>query len=75
MCMDKTISRQPIAVNPELVWDYDIPPEWEQNEALRKWYVARVLTRGRAGDIKSIGVKTIYHYFPTLHLPKAIHRF
>ena len=32
--MDETISRQPTAVNPELVWDYDIPRRAKLGERL-----------------------------------------
>jgi hypothetical protein len=65
----------PILVNPDLVWDYEIPPENEQSEAFRRWYIARVLTRGRADDLKAIGLKTIYRYFSSLNLPGEIRRF
>ncbi len=37
-----------IPVNPALVWDYEIPPEEEQTDAFRRWYLARVLTREAA---------------------------
>ncbi len=67
--------RLSIPINPDLVWDYDIPPEAEQSESFRRWYVARVLTRGRAKDLKTIGLETIYYYFPSINLPTEIHRF
>jgi len=64
-----------LPVNPDLVWDYDLPVEGQQSEAFRRWYVARVLTRGRAEDIRAIGLHTIYAYLPQLTLPARIHRF
>jgi hypothetical protein len=64
----------PLPVNPDLVWDYDLPAE-EQSEAFRRWYIARVLTRGRAEDIRAIGLRTIYAYLPHLVLPARIARF
>ena len=65
----------PIPVNPALVWDYEIPAEGEQTEAFRRWYLARVLTRGGADDLRAIRVQTIYDYFPDLNLPAEIRRF
>jgi hypothetical protein len=69
-------SNQPaLPINPDLIWDYDIPAEAQQGEAFRRWYITRVLTRGRATDIKSIGFDTIYNYLPTLNLPTQIRHF
>lgn len=65
----------PIPVNPNLVWDYEIPAEEEQTEAFRKWYLARVLSRGNAKDLREIGFETIYEYFPRLNLPIRIRKF
>jgi hypothetical protein len=67
--------RPPLPVNPNLVWDYDIPPEGQQSEAFRRWYIGRVLTRGRAEDVRAIGLRTIYIYLPQLVLPAEIRRF
>ena len=64
-----------IPVNPALVWDYEIPPEEKQTDAFRRWYLARVLTRGNSGDLRAIGFKTIYNYLPHLVLPTSIRRF
>src|SRR5262245_33666631 len=64
-----------LPVNPALVWDYDVPTEAEQNEAFRTWYIARVLTRGRADDIKALGLSTICRYLPRLKLPAKIRSF
>ena len=64
-----------ISINPDLVWDYDIPDDSEQDEAFRQWYVARVLTRGRMEDIRNLGLRTIYAYLPHLVLPERIRRF
>lgn len=71
----KTIPQKSIPVNPALVWDYEIPPEKEQTDAFRRWYLARVLTRGSSEDLRVIGFKTVYSYLPHLILPAAIRRF
>jgi hypothetical protein len=68
-------SRDVLPINPDLVWDYDIPDDFEQDEAFRRWYVARVLTRGRMEDIRNLGLRTIYAYLPHLVLPERIRRF
>lgn len=65
----------PLPVNPDLVWDYDIPPESQQSEVFRRWYIGRVLTRGRAEDVRAIGLRTIYTYLSQLVLPTEIRRF
>jgi len=73
---DSVINDQsPIPVNPDLVWDYDIPDEAAQTLAFRRWYIARVLTRGRSEDLKAIGLDMIYRYFPNLNLPAEIYQF
>jgi hypothetical protein len=66
---------RPIPINPALVWDYEFLPEEEQTEAFRKWYLARVLTRGNSVDLQAIGFDTIYVSLPSLNLPSAIRRF
>ena len=48
-----------IPINEKLVWDYDIPENAQQDEAFLRWYLARVLTRGSADDLRAIGIKTI----------------
>jgi hypothetical protein len=68
-------SREVLPVNPELVWDYEIPDRAEQDEAFRRWYVARVLTRGRMQDVQDLGLRTIHDYLPHLLLPPRIRRF
>ncbi len=78
MLMKMTSSHRhssPLPVNPDLVWDYDIPPESQQSEAFRRWYIGRVLTRGRAEDVRAIGLHVIYTYLPQLTLPTEIRRF
>jgi hypothetical protein len=64
-----------LPINPDLVWDYDIPEKAAQSDAFRRWYIARVLTRGRTTDLKEIGLQTIYYYFPDLNLPAEIYQF
>ena len=65
----------PLPVNPDLVWDYDVPPESQQSEGFRRWYIGRVLTRGQAEDVRAIGLQTIHIYLPQLTLPMEIRRF
>lgn len=66
---------KPIPVNPTLVWDYEIPPEENQTDSFRRWYLSRVLTRGSRVDLQTIGLETIYIFFPDLYLPPAVRRF
>ncbi|GIK56800.1 MAG: hypothetical protein HND44_08330 [Chloroflexi bacterium] len=66
---------KPIPINEKLVWDYDIPPDAQTNEAFREWYVKRVLTHGTADDIRAIGLETIHAYLPHLYLPQDIREF
>lgn len=66
---------QSIPVNPDLIWDYAIPPAGEQSEAFRRWYIARVLTRGRSQDLRAVGLHVIYAYLPQLILPAEIRCF
>ncbi len=62
-------------INKKLVWDYDIPPDADTNEAFREWYIKRVLTNGTAEDIRAVGLATIHAYLPQLHLPPDIREF
>ena len=64
-----------VTVNPDLVWDYEIPDAEHQDEAFRRWYITRVLTRGRLDDIRAIGLPVIHTYLPHLVLPERIRRF
>ncbi|HDQ72079.1 MAG TPA: hypothetical protein ENN19_08275 [Chloroflexi bacterium] len=69
------IQNKYLPINPDLVWDYDIPPDEQQSEAFRRWYVGRVLTRGGADDIQEISLATIHAYLPHISLPSRIRRF
>ena len=64
-----------LPINPDLVWDYEIPDEKDQDDAFRRWYIARVLTRGRMKDIQDLGLGTIYADLPHLVLPSRVRRF
>jgi hypothetical protein len=64
-----------LPINPDLVWDYEIPDDEYQDEAFRRWYVTRVLTRGCLEDIRELGLRTIYAYLPHLILPDRVRRF
>lgn len=64
-----------VPIQADLVWDYDIPDAEQQDEAFRRWYIARVLTRGRSQDIRALGLRTIYVHLGRLVLPRRIRRF
>lgn len=64
-----------LPVEADLVWDYDIPDAEHQDEAFRRWYIARVLTRGRSENIRALGLRTIHDYLGNLVLPARIRRF
>ncbi|MBI2554574.1 MAG: hypothetical protein HYV92_09210 [Candidatus Rokubacteria bacterium] len=61
-------------INRHLVWDYpaDIP---EDDEAFRRWYVARVLTRGGIDDVRAVGLETIREYLPQIVIPRRVREF
>jgi hypothetical protein len=69
------MSQDALPINPDLVWDYEIPDEGHQDEAFRRWYIARVLTRGRMEDVRELGLRTIQAYLPHLVLPARIRWF
>ena len=64
-----------LKINPNLIWDYDIPSQRLQTEAFRRWYVARVLMRGGVQDIRDVGLRTILHYLPLISVPARIRAF
>ncbi len=66
---------KPIPINEKLVWDYDIPEDAQENEAFRRWYLARVLSHGGDADLRAIGFQTIHDYLPELNLPREIREF
>jgi hypothetical protein len=72
---DEVVSQDAIPINPALVWDYVIPEDGHQDEGFRRWYIARVLSRGRIEDVRALGLRTIYTYLPHLVLPDRIRRF
>lgn len=69
------VDRDILPINPNLVWDYEIPDDGSQDEAFRRWYIARMLTRGRMQDVRDLGLHTIHAYLPDLVLPTRIRRF
>jgi len=73
--MNSLSTTKPIRINKKLVWDYDIPENAHQDEAFRRWYIARVLTRGNAADLRAVGFDVIFAYLPVLNLPREIHQF
>jgi hypothetical protein len=64
-----------VPINSSLVWDYEIPDAENQDEAFLRWYIARVLTRGRSEDVRAIGLPTIRAHLGHLVLPARIRRF
>jgi len=48
-----------LKVRRELVWDYPIPAEPERDDGFRALYVGRVLDRGTAADVRSLGLPLI----------------
>lgn len=62
-------------INEKLIWDYDFSQEERQGEFFRKWYLARVLSRGGIADIRSVGLEAIRDSLPQLFLPRKIRLF
>jgi hypothetical protein len=63
-----------VKINRQLVWDY--PPDLpEADEGFRRWYVARVLTRGGIEDVHALGLETIREYLPKVVIPPGIRGF
>ncbi|MFQ6084454.1 MAG: hypothetical protein ACE5WD_14010 [Candidatus Aminicenantia bacterium] len=66
--------RKRFKINKSLIWDYDFEGKYETEE-FKKWYLARVLTRGTAKDIREIGFDIIKEYLPFLNLPRKVREF
>jgi hypothetical protein len=64
-----------VRVRKELVWDYDIPDDPESDEGFMAVYVARVLDRGTADDIRSLGVETIRRYLDVAPASRKVIEF
>ena len=69
------MSQDVIPINLDLVWDYEIPKDGHQDEGFRRWYIARVLSRGRMEDVRGLGLPIIDVYLPNLVLPDRIRQF
>lgn len=61
-------------INKKLIWDYNFEGGYDDEE-FQKWYIARVLSRGTAEDIRAVGFRTIKEYLPSLNLPEKIRKF
>lgn len=48
----KLATMKPIPIIEKLVWDYDIPPDAQKNEAFRRWCIVRVLSHGTAAGVR-----------------------
>lgn len=62
-------------INKNLIWDYKFSPDEYKTEEFKKWYIARVLTRGGIDDLRSLGIGTIEEYLPKIFLPRATKEF
>ena len=62
-------------INRKLIWDYDFSEADYESEVFKKWYMARVLTRGGIDDIRNMDIQTIKEYLLRVHLPKKIREF
>ncbi len=51
-----------LAIRRDLVWDYDVPADPEHDEGFLALYVGRVLDRGRAEDVRALGLDLIRRY-------------
>jgi len=67
-------TKEKFLINKKLIWDYDFEGKYDTEE-FKKWYIARVLTRGTAKDIRDIGLETIKRHLPSLNLPEKIRKF
>jgi hypothetical protein len=64
-----------VHVRKDLVWDYDVPEEPERDAAFMALYVARVLERGTAEDVRSLGVEAIRRYLDVAPAPRKVIEF
>ena len=59
-------------VNKHFLWGYDWKVEEYEREEFKRWYIARVLSRGLAEDVRGVGILLIKEYLPKISLPKSI---
>lgn len=57
------------------VWDYELSEADLEDDQVRRWYLARVLSRGGLADIRAIGVEVVREALPSLVLPRQIRNF
>lgn len=62
-------------INKNLIWDYKFSPNEYKTEEFKRWYIARVLTRGGISDLRSLGINTIKEYLPKIFLPRMTKEF
>ncbi|MGH7266647.1 MAG: hypothetical protein ACREMB_17630 [Candidatus Rokuibacteriota bacterium] len=62
-------------IDRRLVWDYPVGAGGEDDEAFRRWYVARVLARGGIDDVRALGFETIREYLPRIAIPRRVRDF
>lgn len=62
-------------VNKNLLWDYDWKEEQYESEEFKRWYIARVLSRGTAEDVRNVGIPLIKEYLPKITVPLRIREY
>lgn len=62
-------------INRQLIWDYEADKLDFSDEAVERWYVERVLTRGGIDDVKAVGLARIKEHLPHLRLPPRVREF
>lgn len=62
-------------VNKIFLWDYDWKEEQYESEEFKRWYIARVLSRGTMQDIRDVGIPLIKEYLPKITIPLRIRRY
>lgn len=62
-------------INKQLIWDYEFTEQEMKQDSFWVWYIARVLTRGGAADIRDIGLQNIHDFLPQTFLPQKIRSF
>jgi hypothetical protein len=51
-----------LTIRRHLLWNYDVPPDPEHDEAFLALYVGRVLDRGTAEDVRTLGLDLVRRF-------------
>ncbi len=62
-------------IDRRFVWDYELSEGDLEKEEVKRWYLARVLSRGGLSDIRAIGLQIIREALPSLMLPRRVRHF